>query len=290
MTEKNSIDSGFQVISSEKPSQNVPTQELFTAGRFTFNVTNITHILPSKEREQWELELGIPLPDIIFGDNCVSIYNKDDSNLPLIYFSTRNALKGIQKGAWPTYLEHSFDLVKVAQAKLWQDRSNCSVTPYDWTFTSTEYHGTMSRFNITQLPNNESVFDYFDKSLLLRHDPIQYSKHIILYEDELGDHGSSTFTIKLRIMPKCFLLLARSYVKLQNVLIRAIETRILGLLNNGPLYRDISIKEFQWSCDEKLFSIFSCNSREDWQSIQSNEDVICSRLPVVCSTSEILEF
>lgn len=290
MTGKNSThDPIFHVMPHcNSSSQSVPTQETFTAGRFTFKVTNISHILSSKEREQWASELDIPLPDIIFGDNRMTIYLKD-MNTPIFSLSTKDALKGIQKGTWPTYVDRPFDLIKVAQARLWHSRSGCSVTPHDWTFTNVGHHGTISSLNVIQLPSTASIFDHFDKSLLLRHDPIQYSKHIILYEDELGDHGSSTFTIRLRIMPTCFLLLSRSYVKLQDVLIRAIETRILGLLESGPLYRDISIKELQWTSDEKLFSTLSCNSKEEWQAIQLNEDVICSRLPVIRSTSEILE-
>ena len=302
-------------------SLDVPTYEQFEANRFTFHVTNISHILSSKDRDKWSADLGIPLPDILFGESKIAIMFNDNA---VIQWSTMDILKGIKKGSWPTYTSSPLEPVEIAAAKEWRRHGlyrptlhssidnfsivsghspiesesssdsilyvhGCTVAPHDWTFTSSLYHGTLDSRIVSVNFMHGSIFDEFDKDMLLRHDPIQYSKYIVFYEDELGDHGTSIFTVRLRIMPNCFLLLARSYVKLQDVLIRAIETRIMGKLDHGPLYRDISTKEIAWVSDEKLFEALGCASREVWQQLQSDEDAICSRLPIVSTRSERLD-
>ena len=44
---------------------------------------------------------------------------------------------------------------------------------------------------------------------LLKHDEILYYEELDLYEDEMADNGITRMSIKLRVMPGCFLLLLR---------------------------------------------------------------------------------
>ena len=58
-------------------------------------------------------------------------------------------------------------------------------------------------------------------------------------------------------MPTCFLLLARSFVKIDKVVLRSIETRYMGLLEcnetHYALYRDRVMKEMKWTTEASLF-------------------------------------
>merc|ERR1719493_525007 len=56
--------------------------------------------------------------------------------------------------------------------------------------------------------------------------PILWSCHCILYEDELSDNGMSQLLVRCRVMPKCFLVLLRYWLRVDNVIIRVRDTRL----------------------------------------------------------------
>jgi len=62
--------------------------------------------------------------------------------------------------------------------------------------------------------------------LLLLPDPILLFDNLVLYEDELADNGISLYSIKIRVMPHRLLLLARFFLRLDNVLFRIRDTRV----------------------------------------------------------------
>lgn len=55
---------------------------------------------------------------------------------------------------------------------------------------------------------------------------IKHYGEVLLYEDELGDKGFSKVNVRFRVMEDCYLILLRSYVRVDHVLVRIFDTRI----------------------------------------------------------------
>lgn len=66
---------------------------------------------------------------------------------------------------------------------------------------------------------------------------------MLLFEDELGDKGLSRSSVRFRIMDKCFFLLLRSYTRVDNVLVRILDTRIVHEYGANIIKRDFTHKE-----------------------------------------------
>lgn len=143
-----------------------------------------------------------------------------------------------------------------------------SLPPYDWTYTSS-YNGTILSDHIIRSCTISSSDvssddgDSFDKSLLMKKDPILFLSSLSLYEDEMGDNGTSIYSVKIRVMPDCFLLLARSFVKIDQTILRSRETRIMSYISNKyehmnsspiTLYRECCAKELRWVSDASVFN------------------------------------
>jgi type 2A phosphatase activator TIP41 len=66
-----------------------------------------------------------------------------------------------------------------------------------------------------------------DRSLLLsRDEPILFFADVPLYESELDDNGVSALGVKVRVMPRCWLVLLRFWLRVDGALMRLRETRL----------------------------------------------------------------
>ena len=61
--------------------------------------------------------------------------------------------------------------------------------------------------------------------MLTERDPIQMYDELTLYESELDDNGVAHLGLKVRVMPKCWYVLLRFWLRVDGVLIRLRETR-----------------------------------------------------------------
>lgn len=77
---------------------------------------------------------------------------------------------------------------------------------------------------------------------------------MVLYEDELADNGISMFSCKIRVMPARLLLLARFFLRLDNVLFRLKDTRIYVEFGTGEVIREYQSKE----CDYETVRQVGC--------------------------------
>ena len=68
----------------------------------------------------------------------------------------------------------------------------------------------------------------------------------MLYEDELADNGISMLSCKIRVMPSRLLLLARFFMRLDNVIIRLRDTRVYVDFDTGEVIREYLAKEEQY--------------------------------------------
>jgi type 2A phosphatase activator TIP41 len=78
---------------------------------------------------------------------------------------------------------------------------------------------------------------------LKRREPIHFYTQLTLFEDELADHGCAQLTVRLRVMPSTFFLLQRFYLRIDNVLVRIIDTRLFGETNTPYLLRESTRRE-----------------------------------------------
>lgn len=181
--------------------------------------------------------IKIPVPEMIFGDNVVSIEHKP-SNWSL-QFNAEDALNGVDKTGEK--------MLKVAYARDWESTREGTtqkikevVKPYDWSY-STDYSGTL------KAPEGAKDFAPTEKAipleLLKRRDPILFFDEVVLYESELDDNGISVYSAKLRVMQKRMLLLCRLFMRLDNVLVRIRDTRVYVDFETDEVIKEYTAKE-----------------------------------------------
>ncbi|OTB17859.1 hypothetical protein K445DRAFT_56531 [Daldinia sp. EC12] len=186
--------------------------------------------------EAMERDLGIPVPEMIFGDNLVSIRHAPSGWA--IEFNARDALDAVDKT--------DRNMLQVAYAKSWSaSREQTSagikdvVKPYDWSY-STTYRGTV-------IPPSKFEFSPSDKpipiELLKRRDPILFFDEVMLYESELDDNGISVLSVKVRVHERRMLLLARLFMRLDNVVVRVRDTRVYVDFVAEEVTREYTAKE-----------------------------------------------
>lgn len=146
---------------------------------------------------------------------------------------------------------------------------------YDWTFSS-PYAGTIltnaSNSSSSNLMNNRQEWQPLPKSQIPFHllqdttQPILLYDDIHLFEDDLHDNGESSLTIKIRLMPTCWYVLQRLFVRVDYVCVKCREVRYFCLLDGNDglktsattisimgnnckpnvVYRDVTWREASW--------------------------------------------
>ncbi|TGJ80577.1 hypothetical protein E0Z10_g8171 [Xylaria hypoxylon] len=206
--------------------------------------------------EAMEKDIKIPVPEMIFGDNLVSITHAPTGWR--IEFNARDALDAVDKTG--------DNMLQVAYAGEWSaSREQTSagireiVRPFDWSY-STTYKGTVVHGNegadtdtdahaadtsrrLEFAPTNEPI----PIELLKRRDPIQFFDDVMLYESELDDNGISILSVKLRVHDERMLLLCRLYMRLDNVVCRIRDTRIYVDFVSEVVTREYVIKEANYN-------------------------------------------
>ncbi|KAM7185387.1 TIP41-like protein [Rhypophila sp. PSN 637] len=206
-------------------------------------------ILKAAPIEAMSVRLGIPIPEMIFGDNLASI-----THLPTgwtISFTAEPALDQVDKTG--------SNMLRVAYAKEWsssREKTSAGISevvkPYDWSYT-TAYKGTESVIPPTTNQDSPKILEptlqpspsgaQIPLPLLQRRDPILFAQEVVLYESELDDNGISILSVKFRVMPKRMLLLSRLFMRLDNVLVRVRDTRIYVDFETDQVIREYTARE-----------------------------------------------
>lgn len=167
-----------------------------------------------------------------------------------------NVLKTKDAQLWKKKHQQQFSESNDATAILPVDPTTMeSMIHYDWSF-STPHCGTMivdrASGHWRALPHSGLRMDL----LMDRSVPILYFDDITLYEDDLHDNGQVQYSIKLRVMPTCAFVLARLWLRVDQVVVRCRETRVLVDLTttnnnsttttNPRLHRDVTWRECAW--------------------------------------------
>lgn len=233
-----------------------------------------TAILSSGEIDKATDDIGIPMPEMIFGNNYVSI-NHEPSKWG-IQFNTLAALNLVDKTG------ERDGLLEVAYSKEWQkSRENtaslCSeeiqgiVKPFDWTYT-TSYKG--EELGETKLELDETAEIPLDR--LKRPDPILFFDDVTLYEDELGDNGIVVLRVKIRVMKERLLLLARFFLRVDDVLFRVRDTRVFVEFSEGLVIREYQEREQPY---KNVLAKVPRTSRDFGQYLR-DENWVCQHMPI----------
>ncbi|XP_005993451.1 TIP41-like protein [Latimeria chalumnae] len=210
------------------------SKQEFTFGPWKLTAAK-THIMKSADIEKLADEMHMPsLPEMLFGDNVLRIQHSEGFG---IEFNAKDALKCVN---------NSLDYVKVACAQEWQESRAESehtkdvVKPYDWTYT-TDYKGTLLGDTVTLkvVPTTDRI----DMEKLKAREQIMFFEEVLLFEDELHDHGVSSLNVKIRVMPSSFFLLLRFFLRVDGVMIRMNDTRLYHEAEKNYMLREYTSRE-----------------------------------------------
>ncbi|EIE23570.1 TIP41-domain-containing protein [Coccomyxa subellipsoidea C-169] len=183
-----------------------------------------------------ELDNAKNVPEQLFGDSFLRLSHTDSG--VCLEFTALDALHTWRKDDRPP--------VRVGAAEDWLksrqkdvEASGAVSFEYDWTYT-TSYKGTLrvesngeasvSGRKAEWVPTSEQM----DRSLLMARDPILFFDEVPLYESELDDNGASQLAVKVRVMPECWFVLLRFWLRVDRVLVRLYETRYMADFRAGP--------------------------------------------------------
>lgn len=191
--------------------------------------------MKSAQAERLADELHMPsLPEMMFGDNILRIQHDRGFG---IEFNATDALKCVN---------NCQGMIKVACAEEWQEsRSETEhtkevVKPYDWTYT-TDYKGTLlgDTATLKVVPTTEHI----NTEKLKAREQIMFFEEVLLFEDELHDHGVSSLSVKIRVMPSSFFVLLRFFLRVDGVLIRMNDTRLYHEADKAYMLREYTSRE-----------------------------------------------
>ncbi|KAJ3216888.1 hypothetical protein HDU67_008795 [Dinochytrium kinnereticum] len=202
-------------------------------------ITKKAPILNSTELDRAAERLpNLTFPEMLFGNNELRVSHEPSGTA--LSFNALDALALVD--ASPT----AGSKVQVSYAKEWAAKSlgeehqklKNLVKSYDWTY-STDYNGTVVASQKAFEPTEESV----DIERLKRPDPILFYDDVVLFEDELADNGSCILNVRVRVMPTCFLVLLRLFLRVDEVLFRVNDTRVYHEFGSSSLIREFTSKE-----------------------------------------------
>ncbi|TKA70716.1 hypothetical protein B0A49_04360 [Cryomyces minteri] len=232
-------------------------------------------ILKAGPIEEMNRRLGITVPEMIFGDNSVTIEHPASGRS--ISFNTFDALDRVDKTGE--------SMLKVAYSKEWQQsRQNHHeeikevIKPFDWSY-STDYKGTIPP-HCTFVSSTSPI----PLALLRQPDPILFFDEVMLYEDELADNGIAMYSCKIRVMPDRLLLLCRFFLRLDDVIFRIRDTRIFVEFGTGEIVREYTAKEEMYKTVKQMLAV----TREDVPSMMRDANKLATLMPVVDHSLERL--
>jgi len=209
-------------------------------------------ILTSTELEALQAAVKLDkLPDMVFGRNYIRFY------YPATGFEINfNALDGVR------YINKLADpSLKVSHSEKWAtgNKSNEYIEKsFNWTFT-TDYQGTILVNDAPAQPGSrvgsiERTDEQINVSKLRAQDPILLYEEMVLYEDELGDNGSSVLNTRMRVMPSLFFALLRFWLRVDGVIYRAADVRIYHEFGKDYLLREIQHRECNYEPLKERFA------------------------------------
>ncbi|KAF5760328.1 putative TIP41-like protein [Helianthus annuus] len=241
--------------------------------------------LTSLNLQSWEEKLETShLPEMIFGDSTLVL--KHISSGTKIHFNAFDALVGWKNEPLPP--------VEVPAAAQWKFRSKPFeqiILDYDYTFT-TPYSGSETvetSGGVDSEGNNrykwEDCEEQINVAALTSKEPILFYDEVVLYEDELADNGVSLLTVKVRVMPSYWFLLLRFWLRVDGVLMRLRDTRVV--CNFSENTKPVILRDVSWR--EATFKALASKGYPSDSASYNDPNVISQRLPVVLHKTQKLK-
>ena len=214
----------------------------------TENMMNSSDLdLLCRNKEEYKLYIS-HLPEIFYGLNRLFLVNRSKNfsyefnplqMLSLTNYSIREKL----------LKEKEIYYIPI-QAKSQYSKIDDKIEE-DWSFSS-PYMG-----HITSIPNSNINYFYPDvkdnKKFNIKESKIIFPEtkvknmlnynQVHFFEDELGDIGFSEGKIGFGVMEDCFLGLMRCYLRVDNMIVRNIDTKIYHKFGDPYIIRNFNVKE-----------------------------------------------
>lgn len=85
--------------------------------------------------------------------------------------------------------------------------------------------------------------------------PILFYDEIVLYQDDLEDCGDVIFDAKIRVMPSCWYILSRFFVRVDGSIVRIRDTRMFHRFGDSRIHMEVSWKEQDLSTDRTSIGV-----------------------------------
>ena len=145
-------------------------------------------------------------------------------------------------------------VLQSSDAKLWENKKGIHDKPasskdgdavfhYDWTYStpfSGKVYGSAGSVGWKKLRKSGMPMEMLkDQSV-----PILLFDDILLLQDDLHDNGDVQLSAKVRVMPSCAYVLSKLFLRIDGVLLRLRECRLLVDFAAEKLYRDVTWVSF----------------------------------------------
>eukprot|EP00053_Salpingoeca_punica_P019469 m.197140 g.197140 ORF g.197140 m.197140 type:complete len:270 (-) comp17660_c0_seq1:345-1154(-) len=189
--------------------------------------------------------IKVPLPAEVYAQSWVSLQHKTSG--AKLTFSAVDALALVDAT--------KASVVKVASAGEWQagrtkETERIEPTrPFDWTYT-THYKGTLEGdWKV------ETTEERIDMEALKEREKILFFGAAHLFNDDYGDNGEVSLTVKIRAMPSGVFVLQRLVVRVDFVLVRVFDTRVHHKFGTSHLLRETTLREAAASLLERQLGV-----------------------------------
>ena len=189
------------------------------------------------------------LPEIFYGFNRLFLLNESQNfcyefnPLQMLSLTNNNVRQKLLKEKEIYYIP--------TQAKSQYSKTDDTKNEMDWSFSS-PYMGHITSINNCIMNKyypkiNETKKFRTEKSNItfpeIKVENVLNYKQVQFFEDELGDIGLSEGKIGFGVMNQCFLGLMRCYLRVDNMLVRNIDTKIYHIFGEKYIIRNFSVKE-----------------------------------------------
>ena len=189
------------------------------------------------------------LPEIFYGFNRLFLINESQNfcyefnPLQMLSLTNNNVRQKLLKEKEIYYIP--------TQAKSQYSKTDDTKNEMDWSFSSpymghitsvnncimNKYYPKINETKKFRTEKSNMIFPEIKVENVLNYNQVQF------FEDELGDIGLSEGKIGFGVMDQCFLGLMRCYLRVDNMLVRNIDTKIYHKFGEKYIVRNFSVKE-----------------------------------------------
>ena len=215
----------------------------------TENMMNSSDLdLLCRNKDQYKLYIN-HLPEIFYGYNRLFLVNKSKNfsyefnPIQMLSLTSNTIRQKLLKEKEIYYIPN--------QAKSQYSKIGDEKTEEDWSFSS-PYMGHLTSINKSDISqfykeiNNDRKFNIKKSDLIfpeIKVENVLNYNQVHFFEDELGDIGLSEGKIGFGVMEDYFLGLMRCYLRVDNMLVRNIDTKIYHKFGSAYIMRNFTVRE-----------------------------------------------